>query len=74
MRTIDLQDLPSSTETRQCVAAIVDLRIAQRKQDAAFAWGPACGGTEQPFTTRGKTLQYMWNHVTGEHAPRARAP
>lgn len=32
-------------------------------------WIPACGGTEVPFVTRtGRTLQYMWNTVTGEHA------
>lgn len=34
-----------------------------------FAWQPACGGTETPFKTRtGKTLLYMWNRSTGEHA------
>ena len=32
-------------------------------------WVPACGGTEQPFTTRtGRRLQYLWNETTGEHA------
>lgn len=32
-------------------------------------WMPACGGTEQPFTTRtGRRLQYLWNPTTGEHA------
>jgi hypothetical protein len=32
-------------------------------------WVPACGGTEQPFRTRtGRTLQYLWNQTTGEHA------
>jgi len=32
-------------------------------------WIPACGGTEVPFKARnGKTLWYMWNRVTGEHA------
>lgn len=34
-----------------------------------FGWQPACGGTETPFTARnGKTLHYMWNRCTGEHA------
>lgn len=32
-------------------------------------WVAACGGTEVPFKTRtGKTLWYMWNPRTGEHA------
>jgi len=32
-------------------------------------WVPACGGTEVPFPTRtGRTLLYMWNRTTGEHA------
>lgn len=32
-------------------------------------WVPACGGTEIPFNTRtGRTLWYMWNTTTGEHA------
>ena len=32
-------------------------------------WVPACGGTETPFKTRtGRTLLYMWNRKTGEHA------
>lgn len=32
-------------------------------------WVAACGGTEKPFMTRsGRTLHYMWNNVTGQHA------
>lgn len=32
-------------------------------------WIAACGGTETPFRTRsGRTLFWMWNRVTGEHA------
>lgn len=32
-------------------------------------WVPACGGAEKPFKTRtGKTLLYVWNTGTGEHA------
>lgn len=32
-------------------------------------WVPACGGTEQPFTTRTRRrLQYMWQPSTGRHA------
>jgi len=32
-------------------------------------WVPGCGGTEKPFETRtGRTLLYMWNMTTGEHA------
>lgn len=34
----------------------------------AHAWVPACGGTEQPFTVRGRTLLYMWNSISLEHA------
>lgn len=32
-------------------------------------WVAACGGTEVPFETRtGRTLHYMWDRVSGEHA------
>ncbi len=32
-------------------------------------WVPACGGTEQPFSSRsGLTLLYMWNRTSGIHA------
>jgi hypothetical protein len=32
-------------------------------------WIPACGGTEVPFLTRSrKTLLYVWNPKTGDHA------
>jgi len=32
-------------------------------------WVPACGGTEQPFTTRtGRRLLYCWQPSTGRHA------
>lgn len=32
-------------------------------------WVAANGGTETPFRSRsGKTLWYMWNRKTGEHA------
>lgn len=37
--------------------------------DQSHAWVPACGGTETPSKTRtGRTLLYMWNTATGEHA------
>jgi hypothetical protein len=40
--------------------------MADRKQGN---WFPACGGTEQPFTTRtGRRLQYCWQPSTGNHA------
>jgi hypothetical protein len=32
------------------------------------SWVAACGGTEKQFTTMGRTLQYMWNTFTKEHA------
>lgn len=36
---------------------------------ASDAWGPACGGTETPFTTRtGKRLLYVYNYALGRHA------
>ena len=32
-------------------------------------WYPACGGSEQPFTTRGgRRLLYCWQPSTGKHA------
>jgi hypothetical protein len=32
-------------------------------------WFPACGGTEQPFTSRsGRRLLYCWQPSTGNHA------
>lgn len=32
-------------------------------------WIPACGGTEQPFTTRtGRRLLYCWDTRSGRHA------
>jgi len=32
-------------------------------------WVPACGGTEQPFTSRtGRRLLYCWQPSTGRHA------
>jgi hypothetical protein len=32
-------------------------------------WIPACGGTEEPFTTRsGRRLLYCWQPSTGRHA------
>jgi hypothetical protein len=38
-------------------------------QNTHHRWVAACGGTEQPFTTRtGHRLQYMWCPATGEHA------
>lgn len=35
---------------------------------ADSCWTPACGGTEKPFIVKGRTLLYMWNRLTGEHA------
>lgn len=34
----------------------------------AHAWTPACGGTEKPFQVKNRTLLYMWNRFTNEHA------
>jgi len=31
-------------------------------------WVAACGGTEEPFTVRGRRLHYMWNRRNGDHA------
>lgn len=33
-----------------------------------YAWRPACGGLETPFTWADKEYLYMYNHATGEHA------
>ena len=43
--------------------------MAQSQPRNPDVWVPACGGTEQPFTTRtGRRIQYLWNKTTGEHA------
>lgn len=43
--------------------AAIDRSRAQGK------WEVACGGTEQPFTTRtGRRLLYVWQPSTGRHA------
>lgn len=34
----------------------------------AHNWQPACGGTEVPFTARGRRLHYLFCPATGEHA------
>lgn len=35
----------------------------------ADRWVPACGGTENPFTSRGGArLLYCWNPCSGRHA------
>jgi len=47
----------------------MDLATKIRKKLDAGQWVPACGRTETPFKTRtGKTLLYVWNNVTHEHA------
>lgn len=41
----------------------------EQKRREQGNWVPACGGTEQPFTTRsGYRLQYLWQPSTGRHA------
>lgn len=48
------------------IQSVADV-IAQREQQGN--WVPACGGTEQPFTTRtGRRLLYVWHTGTGQHA------
>jgi hypothetical protein len=44
--------------------------IKQLEEKAAQGnWIPACGGTEQPFTSRtGRGLLYCWQPSTGRHA------
>ena len=50
------------------VLAEARFRAAQFKRDNG-AWVPACGGTEQPFTTRnGHRLLYCWQQSSGRHA------
>jgi len=51
------------------VAEMID-QITARRKAAAF-WVAACGGSETPFTCRGRRLLYVWNGLTGdlcEHA------
>lgn len=44
----------------------IDTVIARREQGN---WYPACGGTEQVFTSRsGHRLLYCWQPSTGRHA------
>lgn len=31
-------------------------------------WQAACGGTETPFSVKGRKLHYLWNRITKEHA------
>lgn len=41
----------------------------EQKRREQGNWVPACGGTEQPFTTRsGYRLQYLYQPSTGRHA------
>lgn len=48
---------------------IVDLILARETKAAQGNWIPACGGTEQPFTSRsGKRLLYCYQPSTGNHA------
>jgi hypothetical protein len=44
-------------------------QVLQREpQGRPDTWLPACGGTEQPFTCKGRRLLYCWNPARDEHA------
>ena len=45
--------------------AIINYKKKQSLED--YAWIAACGGTEHPFTLRGKKYLYMWNYITKTH-------
>ena len=42
--------------------------IMDYTKNEAYAWRPANGGLEKPFTWNNKEYLYMWNAMTGEHA------
>lgn len=42
---------------------------AVNQKRAQGDWKPACGGTEEAFTTKmGRRLLYVWQPSTGDHA------
>lgn len=43
------------------------IKIIERQAQSSYAWVAACGGTEKPFTLRGKQFLYMWNYVSKLH-------
>lgn len=45
-----------------------EFRAIPSKDPADGPWQPACGGSEKPFTVKGRRLQYMWQPSTGNHA------
>lgn len=51
------------------MATVIEKIEAAEAKKQQGNWFPACGGTEQPFTTRtGFRLQYMFQPSTGNHA------
>ena len=51
------------------MANLSELIDAEQRRREQGNWVPACGGTEQPFTTRrGFRLLYCWQPTTGKHA------
>jgi hypothetical protein len=48
---------------------VIERMLADAARKEQGNWVPACGGTEQPFTTRsGHRLLYCWQPSTGNHA------
>lgn len=48
------------------LSEMLDAADAKRNNGA---WVPACGGTEEPFTSRsGRRLLYVYQATTGNHA------
>lgn len=49
--------------------SIIDRILTDAARREQGNWVPACGGTEQPFTSRsGHRLLYCWQPTTGRHA------
>jgi hypothetical protein len=64
-----LLTIPTRFDYSTTLMNITDLINHLAEKAAQGNWIPACGGTEQPFTSRsGRRLLYCWQQSTGRHA------
>ena len=64
-----LLTIPTRFDYSTTLMNITDLINHLAEKAANGNWIPACGGTEQPFTSRsGRRLLYCWQQSTGKHA------
>jgi len=64
-----LLTIPTRFDYSTTLMNITDLINHLEEKAAQGNWIPACGGTEQPFTSRsGRRLLYCWQQSTGKHA------